>query len=163
MAQLTPRRDPNKVIVGGPQFDEDEDVAVALEEIFWGATIEKVLDSGVLKWQNTSSAVNVPQRFLAREFSEANVQQATNISGSYAIGETVLATGFATHTRFWARLVSGQDIIEGETLQVAGDGSGNLIVASSDLASAGVALFISKESTGGATAAITRLLVECIA
>ncbi len=162
MAQLTPRRDPNKVIVGGPQFDEDEDVAVAKEEIFFGATIEKVLDGGVLKWQNTSSAVNIPQRFLAREFSARNVKQSDNISGSYAIGQTVLATGFATHTRFWARLASGQDIVEGELLQVQGTGSGDLIVASSLLASAGLTLFMSEESTGGATGAITRLLVRSI-
>ncbi len=160
MARLTPRRDPNKVAVFGVIRNE-EDSLVASEAIKFGALIEKFDDAGTTKWRLNSSVLNIVQRFVALDFPEANRKPADNISDGYEVGDTVMSGIFSVGSILSMRLASGQDIDLAEELKTGG--TGDLRVATSLTAAANVAIFISNEDTGGVTAAIKRIEVQCVA
>lgn len=120
-----------------------------------GHLAEMFSDSGTLKWRKNTSATNQPTLAVYLEQDELN----KGVDDNYAANSLAKVWFMYPGCTFWGLIASGQDIVNGDYLQSAGDGT--LKEATAVTATANVARFQAIDSPGAVTA-LTRVKVQVI-
>ena len=141
------KRDPNTIWLGGPRTEIGDFGAKAA--ITPGHLVERVNTGGVWQWQKHATAGGACARSVATEQSMNN----KGVGDDYAAGDLVEVSEGAGGTNFWMFIASGQNIVFGQKLESAGDGTLRALAS-------GVALFQALESKNAV--ALTRLRVEVV-
>lgn len=142
------RRDPGTIWLGGPRTEIGDLTAKAA--ITPGHLVERVNTSGVWQWQKHGTAAVATARAVATEQSMIN----KGVDDAYAAGDLVEVSEGAGGTNFWMYIASGQNIVFGQKLESAGDGTLRAIAS-------GVALFQALETKANVLV-LTRIRVEVV-
>ena len=142
------RRDPNTIWLGGPRTEIGDFTAKAA--ITPGHLVERINTAGTWQWQKHSTAGGAGGRFVATEQSMLNL----GVDSAYAAGDLVEVSELAGGSYAWMFIASGQNIVFGNKLESAGDGTLRILAS-------GVALFSAVETKASVTT-LTRLRVEVV-
>ena len=141
-------RTPNTIWLGGPRT-EIGDIA-ASETILPGHLVERFNNGGIWRYRKHATAAASTVRAVATEQSMLN----KGVDDAYAAGDLMEVTECATGCYMWMFIASGQNIVAGQKLESAGDGTLRAFAA-------GVALFAATETKANVTA-LTRIRVEAL-
>lgn len=111
------RYDPNKIHLGGMKVDVND--LAASESITPGHLIDRFNNAGVIRFRkhNTASV------FTAAIFAEGHFMANKGVDDPYAVGDLVEAFVCQAGTTVWAYIASGQNVVAGNKLESAGDGT----------------------------------------
>lgn len=130
---------PNTIHLAGP-VQEVGDLACGVA-ICPGHLVERYNPSGtIIRLRPHTTGGGATMRLLAVEQSDVN----KGVNDGYAIGDLVQAKAFPTGSSAWALIASGQNIVAGNKLESAGDGTLRILAS-------GVALFSAIESVNNTT------------
>lgn len=136
---ITPLQ-PNTIWLGGPRTQVN-DLAAGVA-IAPGMVVERYVPSGTqVRLKPHSTADVATGRFVATEASMLN----KNVNDLYAINDLVEVSELAGGSFVWLIIASGQNIVAGQKLQSAGDGTVKAY------ATLGAALFAATESVNNST------------
>jgi len=124
---------PNTIWLGGPRT-EIGDLA-AKEVITPGMLVERINTAGVWQWRKHATAAGAGVRAVATEQSMLN----KGVDIDYAAGDLMEVSELAGGSSAWMLIASGQNIVFGQNLESAGNGTLRAIAA-------GVALFQALET-----------------
>lgn len=141
------RYPPNTIWLGGPRTEIGD--TAAKESITPGHLVERINTAGVWQWRKHATAGGNTTRAVATEQSMLN----KTVDDAYAAGDLMEVTEGAGGTNLWMFVASGQNIVYGQGLESAGDGTLRAIAS-------GTMLFRALE-TKNATA-LTRIRVEVV-
>lgn len=145
---ITPRN-PNTIYLGG-EYTEINDI-VASEAITPGHLVERFNNGGVIKFRKHATADVAAATLVAQDQPMLN----KGVDDAYAAGDLVQVIALQKGAAAWMLIASGQNIVAGQKLQSAGDGTLKAY------ATAGAAIFTALENSGAVTT-LTRLRVEVI-
>ncbi|MES2360031.1 MAG: hypothetical protein V4529_16950 [Gemmatimonadota bacterium] len=142
------RLDPNTIFLGGNRVQVND--LAASEAITPGHLVDRFNSAGVIRWRKhaTASIACVPA--FATEHSMAN----KGVSDAYALADLVEVSVCEPGAAVWAFIASGQNIVAGNKLESAGDGTLKIF-------SAGVVLASSLENKPSVSV-LTRIRVEVV-
>jgi hypothetical protein len=132
--------------LGGPRT-EIGDLA-ASEAITPGHLVERFNNGGIIRWRKHAGAGEPTPRAVATEQSMGNL----TVADAYVANDLVEVSEGAGGTNFWMFIASGQNIVAGNKLESAGDGTLRILAS-------GVALFQALENKPTVTV-LTRIRVE---
>lgn len=139
---------PNTIWLGGPRT-EIGDLA-ASEAITPGHLIERFNNAGVIRFRKHATAAGNTPKIVATEQSMLN----KGVDDAYAANDLVEASALKGGSTAWMFIASGQNIVAGNKLESAGDGTLRILAA-------GVALFQALENKPTVTS-LTRIRVEAL-
>ncbi len=142
------RLNPNVIVLGG-DYVQVNDLA-ASETIVPGKLVDRFNNGGVIRWRNQATASIACVPAFAKEHSMAN----KGPDDAYAAGDLVEAAICQGGTAVWAFIASGQNIVAGNKLESAGDGTLKIF-------SAGIVLASALENKPNVNV-LTRIRVECL-
>lgn len=140
---------PNTIHLGGPATEENS--YAASEAITPGHLVLLFNNGGIIRYKKHSDADVDCVPAVACEQSLLN----KGVSDAYAAGDLVEVKIGAPGAKFWMFIASGQNIVAGQKLQSAGDGTLKAY------ATAGAARFAALENKPNVTT-LTRIRVEVI-
>lgn len=126
-------------------------------DIVPGTIVERYLDTGVLKYQPLSSAVNTYSVEVAMEDTLNN----KNYTENWGLDELLHTRTYHSAGEFWAVVETGQTVEPGTLLKANVGGKLVNLGAGDELASANLAKFQAKDSLG-TTTADTRCVVRVL-
>lgn len=124
------RYPPNTIWLGGPRT-EVNDLAVS-EAVTPGHLVERFNNGGIIRWRKHPTAGGATPPAFATEQSMLN----KNVDNAYAANDLAEVTIGAPGTSIWAFIASGQNIVAGQRLESAGDGTLKALASGVALASA---------------------------
>ena len=142
------RLNPNCVFLGGQRVQVNDLAAKAA--IIPGHLVERINTAGVIQWQKHSVAGGGGPAAFATEHSMAN----KGVDDAYAASDLVEVSVCEPGAAVWAFIASGQNIVAGNKLESAGDGTLRIF-------SAGVILGTALENKPNVSVT-TRLRVEAV-
>lgn len=142
------RYDPNTIFLGGEQT-EINDIA-ASEAITPGHLVELFNNAGTIRFRKHSSAGGDTARLVALNQSMLNL----GVDDDYAADDLVQVGAGRGGSKYWMLIASGQNIVAGQKLESAGNGTLRAIAS-------GTALFSALENKPNVTA-LTRIRVEVV-
>jgi hypothetical protein len=142
------RLNPNTIFLGGERVMIND--LAASETITPGSLIDRFNTSGVIRWRNHATASIAVAPIFAGEHAMANKGPDDN----YLVNDLVEAIAAQSGTAIWAFIASGQNIVAGNKLESAGDGTLKIF-------SAGIVLASSLENKPN-VAVKTRIRVEVV-
>lgn len=142
------QNDPNTIWLGGPRT-EIGDLA-ASEAITPGHLVERFNSTGVIRWRKHATAGGATPPAVATEQSMLN----QDVDDDYAANDLMEVTIGAGGTSLWMFIASGQNIVAGNKLESAGNGTLRILAS-------GTALFQALENKPTVTE-LTRIRVETL-
>lgn len=142
------RLNPNVVFLGGNRTQINDLAAKAA--ITPGHLVERVNTAGVIQWQKHSTAAGAGVTAFATDHAMAN----KGVDDVYAAGDLVEVSVGEPGAAFWAFIASGQNIVAGNKLESAGDGTLRIF-------GSGVVLATSLENKPNVNV-LTRIRVETV-
>lgn len=142
------RLDPNTIFLGG-EHTQINDLA-ASAAITPGHLVERFNSAGVIRLRKHATAGGDTARLIALNHSMAN----KGVDDDYAANDLVEVSAGRGGSTYWMLIASGQNIVAGNKLESAGDGTLRILAA-------GVALFSALENKPNVVVS-TRLRVEVI-
>lgn len=142
------RRNPNTVFLGGDRT-QINDLACS-EAITPGHLIERFNNSGVIRWRKHATAGGPGAAAVATNQSMLNL----GVDDAYAAGDLVEASVLHKGAFAWMFIASGQNIVAGQKLESAGNGTLRAHAS-------GVALFAALENKPNVTE-LTRIRAEAL-
>lgn len=144
------RNNPNTVFLGGDRTQIND--LAASEAITPGHLIERFNNAGVIRWRKHATAGQT----LGVNAAVATEQAMLNkgVDDAYAAGDLVEASILHKGAFAWMFIASGQNIVAGNRLESAGDGTLRILAS-------GAALFTALENKP-TVVALTRIRVEAI-
>ncbi len=139
---------PGTIWLGGPRTEEN--TLAASESITPGHLVERFNSTGVWRLRKHATAAAATAQMVATEKSMSN----GSIADTYAANDLVEASIGAGGSSFLMFIASGQNIVFGQTLESAGDGTLRALAS-------GVALFSALETKVSVTV-LTRIRVEVV-
>lgn len=139
---------PNTIFLGGERTQIND--RTASEAIKPGHLVELFNAAGVIRFRKHASAGANTARLVATEMAMMN----KGVDDAYALADLVEVSAGRGGSTFWMRIASGQNIVAGQKLESAGDGTLRAIAA-------GTALFSALENKPTVTAE-TMLRVEVV-
>lgn len=139
---------PNTIFLGGERTQIND--RTASEAIKPGHLVELFNNAGIIRFRKHSSAGADTARLIATEMAMMN----KGVDDAYALADLVEVSAGRGGSTFWMRIASGQNIVAGQKLESAGNGTLRAIAS-------GTALFSSLENSG-AVVAETMLRVEVV-
>lgn len=142
------RLNPNAIFLGGNRVQVND--LAASETITPGMLVDRFNNAGVIRWrkQATASIACVPA--FACEHSMAN----KGVDDVYNANDLVEVAVCEAGAAVWAFIASGQNIVAGNKLEAAGDGTLKIFAA-------GIVLASALENKPNVTA-LTRIRVETL-
>lgn len=122
------RLNPNTIFLGGNRVQVND--LAASETITPGHLVERFNNAGVIRWRKHASSAGSAGATFAVEHAMAN----KGPDDTYAANDLVEVAACEPGAAIWALIASGQNIVAGNKLESAGDGtlkivSGNFPVA----------------------------------
>ncbi len=111
------RLNPNCVFLGGDRIQVNDLAASAV--ITPGMLVERFNSAGVIRWRVHSTAAGGGAPAFAVDHPMAN----KGVDDTYAIGDLMEVNVGQPGSCFWAFIASGQNIVAGNKLESAGDGT----------------------------------------
>jgi hypothetical protein len=142
------RLPPNTIWLGGPRTEIGD--TAASEAITPGHLVERINTAGVWRWRKHATAGGDGTRAVATEQSMLN----KGVADDYAAGDLMEVSELAGGSNAWMFIASGQNIVYGQGLESAGNGTLRAIAS-------GVELFKALETQANVTA-LTRIRVEVV-
>jgi hypothetical protein len=142
------RLNPNVVFLGGNRTQIND--LAASEAITPGHLVDRFNSAGVIRWRKHATASIAVAPAFATEHSMAN----KGVDDAYGIGDLVEVSVGEPGAAFWAFIASGQNIVAGNKLESAGDGTLKIF-------SAGIVIASALENKPTVTA-LTRIRVEVV-
>ncbi len=142
------RLNPNCVFLSGNRTQIND--LAASESITPGHLVDRFNNSGVIRWRKHATASIACAPAFATEHSMAN----KGVDDVYALNDLVEVSIGEPGAAFWAFIASGQNIVAGNKLESAGDGTLKIF-------SAGIVLASALENKPTVTA-LTRIRVEVV-
>lgn len=142
------RNNPNKIVLGG-DYTQVGDLA-ASETIRPGHLVDRFNNAGVIRWRKHATAAIAVAQAVALEQGMLN----KSVDDDYAAGDLMEVALLKKGSFAWMFIASGQNIVAGNKLESAGDGTLRILAA-------GVALFSALENKPTVTS-LTRLRAEVI-
>lgn len=139
---------PNTIFLGGERTQIND--RTASEAIKPGHLVELFNAAGVIRFRKHATAGGNTGRLVATEMAMLN----KGVDDAYALADLVEVSAGRGGSTFWMRIASGQNIVAGQKLESAGDGTLRAIAA-------GTALFSALENKANVTAE-TMLRVEVV-
>jgi len=124
------RLNPNCVFLAGTR-QQANDLA-ASEAITPGHLVDRFNNAGVIRWRKHATAGGAVAAAFATEHSMAN----KGVDDAYAVGDLVEVAVCDTGSVVWAFIASGQNIVAGNKLESAGDGTLRIFASGAVIASA---------------------------
>ncbi len=124
------RLNPNRIMLGG-DYIQVNDLA-ASETITPGMLVDRFNSAGVIRWRKQATASVACAPAFAMDHAMAN----KGVDDVYNLGDLVEVGIGQPGTAVWAFIASGQNIVAGNKLEAAGDGTLKLFSAGIVLASA---------------------------
>lgn len=140
--------DPGTVVLSGP-YIEVGDMA-ASEAITPGNLIDSFNSSGTWRWRKHATASIACAKTVARQ----QIMMNKGVDDAYAAGDLVQAAILSPGATAWMFIASGQNIVHGNKLESAGDGTLKIF-------GSGVVLFKALETKVNVTV-LTRIRVEAV-
>lgn len=142
------RNNPNCVFLGGTRTQIGD--LAASEAITPGHLIDRFNNSGVIRWRKHATASIAVAPIVATEQTMLN----KGVDDAYAAGDLVEASALHKGATAWMFIASGQNIVAGNKLESAGDGTLKIF-------GSGVVLFSALENKPNVTT-LTRIRVEAV-
>jgi hypothetical protein len=144
------RNNPNTIFLGGDRTQIND--LAASEAITPGHLIDRFNNGGIIRWRKhaTSGQTLGTPAAVATEMAMLN----KGVDDAYAAGDLVEASVLHKGAFAWMLIASGQNIVAGNRLESAGDGTLKIL-------STGQALFQALENKPTVTS-LTRIRVEAI-
>lgn len=142
------RLNPNTVFLGGARVQVND--LAASESITPGQLIERFNNAGVIRVRKHATAGGGGPRLVACDHPMAN----KGVDDVYAANDLVEASALSGGGTAWMFIASGQNIVAGQKLESAGDGTLRAFAA-------GVVLFTALENQANVTV-LTRIRVEAV-
>jgi hypothetical protein len=142
------RLNPNTVFLGGNRVQVND--LAASEAITPGHLVDRFNNAGVIRWRKHATASIAVAPAFATEHAMAN----KGPDDAYAAGDLVEVSIGEPGAVFWAFIASGQNIVAGNKLESAGDGTLKIF-------GSGVVLASALENKPTVTA-LTRIRVEIV-
>lgn len=142
------RLDPNTIFLGGERTQIND--LAASEAITPGHLVERFNNAGVIRFRKHATAGGDTARLVATDHTMAN----KGPDDAYALNDLVEVSAGRGGSTFWMLIASGQNIVAGNKLESAGDGTLRILAS-------GVALFSALESKPNVLV-LTRIRVEVV-
>jgi hypothetical protein len=142
------RHNPNTVFLGGERVQIND--LAASETITPGHLVDRFNSAGVIRWRKHATASIAAAVAVATEQSMLN----RGVDDNYLVGELMEVSVLQPGAAAWMFIASGQNIVAGNKLESAGDGTLKIF-------SAGVVLASALENKPNVTA-LTRIRVEAV-
>lgn len=142
------RQNPNMIFLGGERTQIND--LAASESITPGHLVERFNSAGIIRFRKHATAGGDTARLVATDHAMAN----KGVDDAYAAGDLVEVSAGRGGSTFWMLIASGQNIVAGQRLESAGDGTLRVIAS-------GTALFSALENKPTVTV-LTRIRVEVI-
>lgn len=139
---------PNTIFLGGERTQIND--KSASEAITPGHLVELFNNAGVIRFRKHATAGGNTGRLVATEMAMMN----KGVDDAYAAGDLVEVSAGRGGSTFWMRIASGQNIVAGQKLESAGNGTLRAIAA-------GTALFSALENKANVTVE-TMIRVEVV-
>jgi len=148
MAVGTTQNPPNTIFLGGERTQIND--RAASETITPGHLVELFNNAGVIRFRKHSTAAVATERLVATEMNMLN----KGVDDAYAANDLVEVSALQGGATAWMLIASGQNIVAGQKLESAGNGTLRALAA-------GVALFSALENKPNVTVQ-TRIRVEVV-
>jgi len=142
------RNNPNTVFLGGTRVQIGD--LAASETIRPGHLVDRFNNAGVIRWRKHATASIAVAPNVATEHAMAN----KGVDDDYLVGQLMEVSTLQPGAAAWMFIASGQNIVAGNKLESAGDGTLKIF-------SAGVVLFSALENKPNVTT-LTRIRVEAV-
>jgi hypothetical protein len=144
------RNNPNTIFLGGDRTQIND--LTASEALTPGHLIERFNNAGVIRWRKHASAGQTlgVSASVATEMAMMN----KSVDDAYAAGDLVEASVLHKGAFAWMLIASGQNIVAGNRLESAGDGTLRILAS-------GAAIFVALENKPTVTV-LTRIRAEAI-
>lgn len=142
------RNNPNTVFLGGLR-DQIGDLA-ASETIRPGHLVDRFNNAGVIRWRKHATASIAVARAVATDQAMVN----KGVDDDYLVGDLMEVSILHAGATAWMFIASGQNIVAGNKLESAGDGTLKIF-------GAGVVLFSALENKP-TVQTLTRIRVEAV-
>lgn len=142
------RSNPNVVFLGGDRVQIGD--LAASETITPGMLVDRFNAAGVIRWRKHNVAGGATAPAFATEQSMVN----KSVTDDYLVNHLMEVSIGTKGAAFWAFIASGQNIVAGNKLESAGDGTLKIFAA-------GVVLASALENKPTVTA-LTRIRVEIV-
>lgn len=124
------RYNPNTIYLGGDRTQIGD--LAASEVITPGHLVDRFNSGGIIRWRKHATASIAVAPAFATEQSMLN----KGVDDTYAAGDLMEVSIGTRGAAFWAFIASGQNIVAGNKLESAGDGTLKIFAAGVVLASA---------------------------
>jgi|SRR6185436_5320054 len=142
------RYDPNTIFLGGERVQIND--LAASETIRPGHLVERFNNAGVIRFRKHATAGANTPKLVATDHTMVN----KGVDDDYAANDLVEVSALQAGATAWMLIASGQNIVAGNRLESAGDGTLRILAS-------GTALFSALENKPTVTV-LTRIRVEAL-